>query len=51
MRRDDMDEHAPELWWRFRFKDGSTVTATNWTPEKVQRAIAKHGPLVGIAPA
>lgn len=48
-----MDERtdAPEIWWQFRFEDGFTETATDWTPEKVQRAIAKHGALVGIAPA
>lgn len=48
---DERNTAPPELRWAFRFKDGSTVTATDWTPEKVQRAIAKHGALVGIAPA
>lgn len=46
-----MDEHTPESWWVFRFKDGHVDIAQQYTSEKMQRQIAAHGPLIGIAPA
>ena len=46
-----MDEQNAEIWWQFRFKDGFTDVAPNYTPEKMERMTRKHGPLVGIAPA